>query len=491
MIILNNINYRYHAQEGKNGVRDIDLKIETGEFVVLCGRSGCGKTTVTRLINGLIPHFYEGELQGEVLVDDLNVTVSGLSSTAAVIGSVFQNPSSQFFNMDTTAELAFGCENQAMEREEIRSRIEKTIEALSLGHLTDRNIFELSGGEKQQIACGSVYAAGPKVYVLDEPSSNMDVHAIRRLKTILAKLKQEGCTIIVSEHRLHYLMDLADRFLYMEDGYILKEYSASDLSSFSFDILAGLGLRTPDLNRVNDRVDKEIMESIKSDPVLELEHFSVFRGKKKLLYVDELKVPAGATIAVIGENGVGKTSFVQALSGLIKSKGFMRVNGKQVGRKERLKLSFMVMQDVNNQLFCESVEEEVGLNLGNESKEKVEEILGKLDLLSYKDRHPAAMSGGQKQRTAIASAICAGKKIIYYDEPTSGLDFDGMQRFCTLISETKKDQLIRFVITHDLELIMGCCTHVLMLSEDRKYSFYPLDEIGVEKVKKYFVRSFQ
>ena len=251
MIQLKNISYTYSSGgDGNGSLKNISLAIPDGEFVVLCGRSGCGKTTVTRVINGLIPHFYEGELSGEIIVNGLDIKKAELSETAKMIGSVFQNPKSQFFNVDTTSELAFGCENQAMEREEIRKRMEGARKEFQLDRLMDRNIFELSGGEKQQIACGSVYAAEPAIYILDEPSSSMDAKSIERLKAILKKLKESKKTVIISEHRLYYLMELADRFLYMEDGCLSKSYTSAELKEMTEQERERLGLRTVSLDGI-------------------------------------------------------------------------------------------------------------------------------------------------------------------------------------------------------------------------------------------------
>ena len=196
MIEFKNVSFHYGGEQGTGeGVDNINLTVETGEVVVLCGPSGCGKTTLTRLINGLAPHFYPGELEGEVHVDGVCVSTAPLSETSRLVGSVFQNPKSQFFNVDTTGELVFGCENFGLERDGIRRRLDKTVEDMKLEALLGRNIFELSGGEKQQIACGSVYTAQPEVYVLDEPSSNLDKKAITRLHETIRRVKESGKTI--------------------------------------------------------------------------------------------------------------------------------------------------------------------------------------------------------------------------------------------------------------------------------------------------------
>ena len=190
MIELKQVTFQYeNAPESVYSVHNVDLTIQNGECVVLCGRSGCGKTTITRLINGLIPHYYEGNLSGHISVDGTEIKNQQLSKISQHVGSVFQNPRSQFFNVDTTSELAFGCENQGLPKEDVLRRIAEAANRFSLNGLLNRSIFELSGGEKQRIACASVYAVHPDIFVLDEPSSNLDPASILQLKDVLLKLK--------------------------------------------------------------------------------------------------------------------------------------------------------------------------------------------------------------------------------------------------------------------------------------------------------------
>jgi len=228
-IELQNISVRY-CENQKPILENISLNVEQGEFIVLCGSSGCGKTTVTRIINGLIPEFYSVyELKGEIKIFGNSIQGKTISEIGMNVGTVFQNPKSQFFNLDTSNELAFGCENLNLNRSEILSRVKKTVTDMDLESLINRDIFELSGGEKQRIACGSIISMHPEILVMDEPTSNLDRDSIEKLKLILLNLKSSGFTIVLSEHRLYWLKDLADRFIYLREGRISEIYSFDEI----------------------------------------------------------------------------------------------------------------------------------------------------------------------------------------------------------------------------------------------------------------------
>ena len=485
MIKIDHISFSYGEEnENTGGVRDIDLNIEDGQFVVLCGESGCGKTTITRLINGLIPHYYEGQMAGEVWVNGEKVSEQPLYDTAAVVGSVFQNPRSQFFNVDTTSEITFGCENLGQPEKDIRERFAKTVRDFRLEKLMDRNIFHLSGGEKQKIACAGVSIMEPDVLVMDEPSSNLDAASILDLRKILAFWKSQGKTIIVSEHRLYYLRGLADRFIYLAEGQVSRDYSAAEFEQLTEQQRSNMGLRTFALERLLPPVLPQ-----QEKTALALHNFRfAYKNEPETLHIMDCEIPTNRIVGIIGNNGAGKSTFSRCFCGLEKRCGEIVWNGRKYRPKDRLSTCYMVMQEVNHQLFTESVLDEVLISMEEENQERAEEILNRLDLLAFKDRHPMSLSGGQKQRVAIASAIASKRSILFFDEPTSGLDYRHMKEVANVLRQVRDAGNTVYVITHDLELILDCCTDIIHLEDGSVIDQYGMDEDGLKKIREYFIK---
>ena len=485
MIKIDHISFSYGEEnENTGGVRDIDLNIEDGQFVVLCGESGCGKTTITRLINGLIPQYYEGQMAGEVWVNGEKVSEQPLYDTAAVVGSVFQNPRSQFFNVDTTSEITFGCENLGQPEKDIRERFAKTVRDFRLEKLMDRNIFHLSGGEKQKIACAGVSIMEPDVLVMDEPSSNLDAASILDLRKILAFWKSQGKTIIVSEHRLYYLRGLADRFIYLAEGQVSRDYSAAEFEQLTEQQRSNMGLRTFALERLLPPVLPQ-----QEKTALALHNFRfAYKNEPETLHIMDCEIPTNRIVGIIGNNGAGKSTFSRCFCGLEKRCGEIVWNGRKYRPKDRLSTCYMVMQDVNHQLFTESVLDEVLISMEEENQERAEEILNRLDLLAFKDRHPMSLSGGQKQRVAIASAIASKRSILFFDEPTSGLDYRHMKEVANVLRQVRDAGITVYVITHDLELILDCCTDIIHLEDGSVIDQYGMDEDGLKKIREYFIK---
>lgn len=486
MIEIKDVSFYYESNDREAGLRNINLTIKSGETVLLCGESGCGKTTLTRLINGLIPNYYEGRLEGSIIVKGKDIPKAPLYETASMVGSVFQNPRSQFFNIDTTSELAFGCENMGMEEEEILRRIEKTAIELNMENLMDRSIFALSGGEKQKIACGSVSALDTEIIVLDEPSSNLDAKATEDLYLLLKIWKSQGKTIIISEHRLHYLSSLINRVIYMNSGKIEKEFTSSEFLSLTEEERISLGLRPISIKNIG-KTEKQPPSLIAEEKIILEDFCFTYKNGCEGIKIKSCSFPKGSIIAVIGHNGAGKSTFARCLCGLEKKcKGTMQFNNLNLKAKDRLKNCYMVLQDVNHQLFTESVMDEVLLSMETEDEKAGEEILAGLNLSAFKDIHPMALSGGQKQRVAIASAVASQRDIIIFDEPTSGLDLRHMREVSENIIRLQNKGKTIFVITHDPELILSCCTYVTELKNGKIEEEYALDEKGISRMLDFF-----
>lgn len=464
MIKTENVFYKYENTIEGDALTDISVEIPKGQVVLLCGESGSGKTTYTRVVNGLLSSYYEGKLSGDIEVCGKDVMHTPLHELAKDIGSVFQNPKSQFYTLITDTEIVFGCENLGIAKDEVLRRFDRVVGDFNIEDLLGRNLFSLSGGEKQKIACACVATLNPKIIIMDEPSSNLDIKSIAELGRIIRKWKQKGCTIIVAEHRLSWLKDIVDRVIYFKDGRIAED-SGSDLFwKHSTDELHEMGLRAP--AEFKPLYTNELSNEI----AIDIKRLSLKKKKKTILDVKDLRILKGAVVAILGNCGAGKSTFARCFCGLEKKAlEEVYINGRLCKRKVRLKKSYMVMQDVNHQLFTSSVEEEILLGVKSEDEHKREEILNSLikqmDIEDYKEAHPMSLSGGQKQRVAIASALASDKDIMFFDEPTSGLDYKHMKEVSECIKQLSTLGKTQFVITHDPELVAGCCDYFIFIED--------------------------
>ena len=483
-ISLKNISFSYSDSLDDAILKNLNLEICSGECVVLAGESGCGKTTISKLINGLIPHYHSGTMDGDVFLGDKNTADMTLAEISRVVGSVFQNPRSQFFNIDTDCELAFGCENLGMNPEEIKQRVENVVQEFHLEHLLGRSIFNLSGGEKQKIACASVSATGPEIFVLDEPSANLDLKTIADLKEIVSRWKKAGKTVVIVEHRLYYLRDVADRICYVKNGQIAEEWMPAELEAKGPEYAASLGLRCMNLEMLDsachpgarhpgaegDRDHYFSCAQLRQSIAFTNLTFSYHR-KHPILDIDRLELPCGQITALVGHNGAGKSTLAQVLCGLQGS-----WHQKRAARKRG---AYLIMQDVNHQLFTESVLDEVLLGMKPQDEKLALEILEGLNLKQYADNHPMALSGGQKQRVAVASGISSGCEIVVFDEPTSGLDYRQMLAVSATLKKLAASGKTLLVITHDHEFILNSCQSVIRMEQGKIVEQYPL--LGNEK----------
>ena len=417
------VGFTYQGSETP-ALQDVTLSIGAGECVLLCGKSGCGKTTFTRLLNGLAPAFFPGRMLGSCRVGDLLAGTAAIEEYVPLVGSVFQNPKTQYFNVDTTAELAFPCENVGM--------------------------------------------LGPRLLVLDEPTSNLDAGAIVQLHDMIAAMKEAGVTIVLAEHRLAWITDLADRYFFFEEGRLAAQWTAAAFAALTAKALTARGLRARELATCRARLREKSAASNGPAPAqaaIQSKGLTLGYSKRSpIRTLPDFSLAYGEIVGLMGHNGIGKSTLARTLCGLLKPlDGQILWDGAPAKPRSCTRRSFLVMQDVNYQLFSDSVREEV--QLGAAQPERCDEILAALGLTTLADRHPMSLSGGQKQRVVVAAAMLSGKDLIVLDEPTSGLDHAHMQQVGQLLQQLKQAGKIVLVITHDEELAADWCDRVIQWND--------------------------
>ena len=302
VIEFSNFSFTYHNADSES-LAGIDFIIRKGEFILLTGHSGCGKTTLTRCINGLIPDFFEGDLSGECRVCGMDIAEHETGEFSPLVGSVFQDPRSQFFTLHVKTEIPFPSENLGTPMDKMQEQYEKAVDVLQIQGLLGKSIFDLSSGEKQKVAIASIYMVGVGIYVLDEPSANLDSEGTEQLRQVLKSLKEQGNTIIISEHKLYYLNGLTDRVLIMKDGKIDKEMEGRVFDRQTAEWFTRHGLRKSDLALITPKS----YHPIKGDVSIQIKNLSFGYPGKPLLWHDiTFSAHGGEIIGIIGKNGAGK-----------------------------------------------------------------------------------------------------------------------------------------------------------------------------------------
>ena len=441
-------------------VHSINLNVSPGECVVLTGESGSGKSTILSAINGLGTRYDNARIEGTIALDGDELTQKPIYEIAMLVSSVFQNPKTHFFNVDTTQELLFFLENTGVSKKDMQERLQELLSLFPIAHLLNRNIFELSGGEKQILCLASSYIAGCKLILLDEPTSNLDHTYIEILANMLRRLKEQGITLLIAEHRLYYLREILDKLIHIEKGEIKHCYTQSEFIRLSTDELHALGLRS----NVDEALSLPELPpyTIENCPTLRIDNLKLSFEKQCNLHVSNLAFHTNYIYGIVGKNGCGKSSFIKSLIGVMKqSKETVFYRDKQCNKRKRISLSSLVMQDVNSQLFSESVEHELTLTQKNISEVSLDSILEQLNIREFKNVHPMSLSGGQKQRVAIATSMVDGAALMYFDEPTSGMDYKNMLAISHCIQSLKNQKRIIFIVSHDVEFLNITCDYIL------------------------------
>lgn len=457
MIDLKDVTWTYAGQD-RAVLDELSLHIEPGETVALCGASGSGKSTVLRLMNGLIPHFHDGTLAGCVEVAGLDVAKTPLDRLGRRTGTVLQHPRRQFFTDTVADELAFALENFGTGPDIMRDRVTASAREHRLDQLTSRRLGALSGGQQQAVACAAASTHAPDVLLFDEPTSNLSAQAIDRFARTLGELKGGGATIVIAEHRLHILRGLADRIIVLRDGHIHMTWTARQFADVSDDVLEDEGLRAGHIQPVQvaaaaaGRSITTATAPPRSGALsgLELRDLRCRLGHRDVLDIEYAHLPGGQVTAIRGDNGAGKTTLARIITGLQRHDGQVLLDGHSLGRRQRQSRCAIVMQDVQRQLFTESVDAELALAATTIDDT---DLLERLDLDDLGDRHPLSLSGGQQQRLVIATAQLTRSPIVVFDEPSSGVDRRHLQSISTLIGDLADDGAVVLLISHDDDLI--------------------------------------
>ncbi|MFD8015991.1 ABC transporter ATP-binding protein [Streptomyces sp. NPDC058955] len=471
MIRLKNVRWTYQGHD-RVVLDGLDLHVRQGETVVMCGPSGSGKSSALRLMNGLIPHFHEGTLEGEVRVADAPIT--DLAQVGKVTGTVLQHPRRQFFTDAVDTELAFAMENFGTPSARIRERVSEVVAEFGLDRFTG-SLRQLSGGQQQRVACAAAITHGPPLLLFDEPTSNLSPEGIDELTGALRHLQELGATLVIAEHRLHYLRELADRIVVLQDGRVSKEWTRDEFPALTEEMLRGEGLRSLDPPRRppvaaavahGPSIGTGERQADPAEPGADLVLRGVrcgFRGRP-VLDIAEARLPAGAITAVTGPNGAGKTTLARVLAGLQRHSGQVLLDGRPLSRARRQRETALVMQDVQRQLFTDSVTAELRLGALPEHVGEAPAVLADLDLKGFGDRHPLSLSGGQQQRLVVATARLSGRRVVIFDEPSSGVDRRHLQSMTRTMRDVADAGAVVVLISHDADLLTLAADRELRLT---------------------------
>ncbi len=483
-LVIDNLSFRYRDRQGA-AIHNLSFTVNAGEVLLIAGASGCGKTTLVRCINGLIPRSYKGEMSGTVLVFGEEVKDWKLSQISQKIGTVLQDPERQILGTKVVNEVAFGLENLGMPREEIYSRVDEALNFLKISHLRQRETFNLSGGEKQKVALAGILAMRPSIVLLDEPLASLDPASAQDTLDAVRLLADQGLSILLIEHRVEDVLRInPERVMFMSDGEIRYLGDVSGLSK----VVNYREVKLPAEDIVErakqDPAPVEIKvlpgvthSQVEQEALVRFENVTFgYESEVEILHGIDLQINRGDVIAVLGPNGSGKTTFVKHAIGLLKPKsGRVFVGGRDTKEASVAEIAGMlgyVFQSPSHMLFAPTVREELAFGPTNmkHSKEQIElEVKDALKIVNLSDKEkdpPLALSFGQQKRVSIAAILAMRSRILAMDEPTAGQDYQNYMNFMDSILQMPGFEAIIF-ITHDVDLAAIYANRVLMISDGR------------------------
>lgn len=481
-LVVENVSFRYRDRPGA-AIYNISFSVEKGELVLLAGASGCGKTTLIRAINGLIPRSYKGELTGKILVQGQDTAGMPLSRISQMVGTVLQDPERQILGTKVINEVAFGLENMGLPRPEIIRRAEEALEYLRIPHLRDRETFNLSGGEKQKVALAGVLAMKPSVLLLDEPLASLDPASALEALEMARRLVDEGLTVLMVEHRVEDVLKIRpSRVMYMREGEIRYLGDAAGLSEAVDFREVKLPARQIALRAAREQAPGRLTflpgaqaEAGAAPPLVRFENVSFgYESGREVLHGISLDIKKGDIIAVLGPNGAGKTTFVKHAIGLLKPKaGQVLVNGQDTHRASVAEIASTlgyVFQSPSHMLFAPTVREELSFGPKNlkhapaQIEKQVKSALEIVNLSNTEEDPPLSLSFGQQKRVSIAAILAMRSKILVMDEPTAGQDYKNYINFMDAILQLPGFEAILF-ITHDVDLAVIYANRVILVAD--------------------------
>ncbi len=513
-LVIENLTFQYRTRP-ELAIEAISFNLEPGEMLLIAGSSGCGKTTLARCINGLIPRSYGGKRQGRVLLHGKDVAEMQIAEVAQVVGTLLQDPERQIVASNVYNEIAFGPENLGLPRDEILARVEKAMKRLNLEYLRDRETFNLSGGEKQKVALAGVLTMNPSILLLDEPLASLDPASAYEALEVFRSLADEGKTVVLIEHRVEDAISAKpDRLLYMEDGHVKYLGPIRDLPKE----IDHHQVKLP-AQWVVDRVKAadETVKAVSRPEARERGEALVVFDDVDFRYNDEsplilqnvnLEIRRGDLIAILGPNGAGKSTLVKHAIGLLKpTRGHVLVEGhdtRKISVAQIARTLGYVFQSPTHMLYAPTVREELEFGPKNLRYEQaviekaVAESVSTVNLSGLEEYPPLGLSFGQQKRTTIAAVLAMQSKIMIMDEPTAGQDFANYTRFmdalCRPVNGSQSIVSANFAatlfITHDLDLAVTYANRVLLFGDKHIVADGPPEEVlkDVDLLLKYRVR---
>jgi energy-coupling factor transport system ATP-binding protein len=506
-LLVENLSFRYRDRSDL-ALRGISLSVGTGELLLVAGASGCGKTTLIRCLNGLIPRSYKGEISGRIVMQGQNTARMPLARISQMVGTVLQDPERQILGTKVINEVAFGLENLSLPRPEIIRRADEALAFLGIAHLRNRETFNLSGGEKQKVALAGVLAMRPRLLLLDEPLASLDPASAQETLAIVRQLANDGLTVIMIEHRVEAVLTIQpDRVLYMQEGqirflgpleamYKVVDYSEVKLPAPAILQRAATAAPPAELNLLPGAA---AASPTGGTPLVRFERVSFdYDGEREVLHGITLDIRRGDIIAVLGANGAGKTTLVKHAIGLLKPKlGRVLIDGRDTRELSVAQIAQTlgyVFQSPSHMLFAPTVSEELAFgptNLRHSAEAIQKEVKEAIDIVHLAGREkdpPLALSFGQQKRVSIAAILAMRSRILVMDEPTAGQDYRNYMDFMDAILQLPSFEAILF-ITHDIDLAVIYANRVLLVGQGQVVADGPPFQVlgDVSRLKAYRV----